>query len=676
LIAALALVSSGFVATFSTFVPGAPASSAAPLSIQVAGNQLVNGSGTPVQLRGVNRSGTEYACQQGWGIFDGSSDDASVAAIASWHTNVVRIPMNEDCWLGINGVNPAFGGANYQQAIEAYVSLLHQHGLYAILDLAVVDPGDILATGLQQMPDQDHSPAFWASVAAAFKDDPAAIFDLFNEPYPGNNTTSDASWTCWRDGGTCDGLSYQAAGMQELVNTVRAAGANNVIMLGGIGYASVLDQWAAYEPVDPAGQLAASLHDYNFGGCTTSDCWNATLAAVGNAPLITGEMGFDGYIEPYMTWADAHGVGYLAWTWDTWGCDGGQALISDYDGAPCDPYGTGYQQHLAALALTPTHLAFTTQPGGGTAGQAWSTQPEVTIENVDGNAVTSDTSPVTLSIQTNPGSGTLSTCSAPTVAGVATFSGCQIDKAATGYALTATDSTDSLSATSSTFNISAGAPAQLVFTTQPGGGTAGQAWSTQPVIAIEDANGNVVTSDASTVTLSMQTNPAGAPAQSVCSASAVAGVATFSGCQINRAGTGYALTATDTTDSLTAMSNSVNITAGAPSQLVFSVQPGGGARSVVWASQPTVTIEDANANPVTSDAAVITLTIAPGTGDRKAHLTGCSASTTAGVAAFSGCQINQVATGYQLTANDSADSITATSAGFDITSPPAHGKKQ
>jgi hypothetical protein len=347
----LALVASVVVATFTSFIP---ATSAAPLSLQVVGNHLVNGSGTSVQLRGVNRSGTEYACSQGWGIFDGASDESSVAAIASWHVNAVRIPMNEDCWLGINGVNPAFGGSNYQQAIINFVSLLNKYGIYAILDLSAVAPSTTLSgqagSPQEPMPDQDHSPDFWASVAATFKDNPAVLFDLFNEPFPDNNQTTAAAWTCWRDGGTCAGVSYPAAGMQELVNTVRAAGADNVITLAGIGFASVFDQWGAYEPTDPGGQLVADFHNYSFGGCTTSACWNTIPGDLNGAPLLTGEMGFDSYIETYMTWADAHGVGYLAWTWDTWGCSGGQALISDYTGTPCSPYGTGYQQHLTLLA--------------------------------------------------------------------------------------------------------------------------------------------------------------------------------------------------------------------------------------------------------------------------------------------------------------------------------------
>jgi hypothetical protein len=329
------------------------AAATSTLSIHVQGNQLVNSAGNVVTLHGVDRSGGEYMCVQGTGdVFDGPSDAASVAAMASWNINAVRVPLNEDCWLGINGASP--GGATYQTAIENYVSLLNSYGLYAILDLHWSAPGTTLATGQEPMPDQSNSPAFWTSVATAFKSDPAVIFDLFNEPYPDSNQDTRAAWECVLDGGTCPGVSYTAAGMQELLNDVRATGATNVVMSPGVQYTNTLDDWLQYEPSDPVHQLAASFHGYNFNICTTASCWNSELAPVAaQVPLISGEIGEDDqadtYVDAYMVWADSRGVSYLAWTWDTWVCDSGPVLISNYSGTACSGFGAGYEAHLASL---------------------------------------------------------------------------------------------------------------------------------------------------------------------------------------------------------------------------------------------------------------------------------------------------------------------------------------
>ena len=78
---------------------------AAP-GLHVAGHRLLDGAGHTVTLRGVNRSGTEYACIQGWGIFDGPSDAASIRAITSWHVNFVRVGYVQ-ALLGTDAANVA-----------------------------------------------------------------------------------------------------------------------------------------------------------------------------------------------------------------------------------------------------------------------------------------------------------------------------------------------------------------------------------------------------------------------------------------------------------------------------------------------------------------------------------------------------------------------------------------
>ena len=80
--------------------------------IAVRGNELITttsgtlgaqhvGRGVPVVLRGVNLSGAEYACLQQHSIWDDPKGDvATVSAMLRWHANVVRLPLDEECWLG------------------------------------------------------------------------------------------------------------------------------------------------------------------------------------------------------------------------------------------------------------------------------------------------------------------------------------------------------------------------------------------------------------------------------------------------------------------------------------------------------------------------------------------------------------------------------------------------
>ena len=193
-----------------------------------------------------------------------------------------------------------------------------------------------------------------------------------------------------------------------------------------------------------------------------------------------------------------------------------------------------------------TQVAFTTQPGGGANGATWNTQPVVSVEDSGGNVVTGATNSITLALGTQPvGGGTLACTTNPkaAAAGVATFSGCKITGKSGAYTLTAT-AAGLATATSNPLTISAGAATQLVFTTQPGGGANGAAFGTQPVVAIEDASGNVATTNTSNVTLSIASQP-GTGATLTCTTNpkgAAAGVATFAGCQIVGQAGNYTLT--------------------------------------------------------------------------------------------------------------------------------------
>jgi endoglucanase len=344
-----------------------PATSTAP-QLHVSGNKLVNASGSQVILRGVDRSGTEYDCVQGYGVFDGPSNQASITAMRQWGVNAVRVPLNEACWNGESYVNSAYAGPNYQTAIEQYVQLLNDNGIVAILDLHWTDGaysgnsagcGSAQAVCQKPMPDTAQSVPFWTSVANAFKGNDAVIFDLFNEPYPerADNNNEAEGWQCWLNGGSaCTGISYSVAGMQTLVNAVRGTGASNVIMLGGLEYSNDLTQWLQNEPADPDHNLAASWHSYNFNTCDTQSCWTSQVAPVlAQVPVVAGEIGESDcagtYINPLTTWLDSEGGSYLAWAWNAdFSCSNGPGLITDYQGDPTG-FGAAYQAHLASREL-------------------------------------------------------------------------------------------------------------------------------------------------------------------------------------------------------------------------------------------------------------------------------------------------------------------------------------
>jgi Cellulase (glycosyl hydrolase family 5) len=344
---------------------------------------IVDKNGATVVLHGADESGTENYCTT-WGpppiVISPEGGPSpltqdSLTAMKSWGLNTVRIPLNEDCWLGINGVDASVGGANYQTPIQTAVDLITQtNGMYVILDLHWSAPGTMLPTAQGTMPDLDHTVTFWQEVAAAYKNNGSVVFDLFNEPVMSGS--DDQQYKCWKNGSTtagggdCATVSFPVAGMQQLVTAVRQAGANNLIMLGGIGYASELDLWPTYVPTDTLSppNIAASWHVYDDqGGCTSDgpttvatlcDSSNGRGAeAVMNAgyPIVVGETGYyscsasvgEAWWPLFLSWADAQGLGFVAWSWS----DGNNPQLLA-NTTTFDPGGIGptYQQYLQCIA--------------------------------------------------------------------------------------------------------------------------------------------------------------------------------------------------------------------------------------------------------------------------------------------------------------------------------------
>ena len=324
---------------------------------------------------------------------------------------------------------------------------------------------------------------------------------------------------------------------------------------------------------------------------------------------------------------------------------------------------------------TSAKVVFTTQPSNTNGGAIITPSPVVSVEDPYSNVVTTGTTTVTVAIATNPVGGTLSgTTAVAASSGTASFGGLSINTAGTGYTLVATDGSLT-SGTSASFNITVGPAAKLAFTTQPSGATSATGvFPIQPVVTAEDAGGNKVTSYATAVTLAMGTNPSSTTL--TCTTNPLtptSGVATFSGCHVGATADGYTLVATSGT--LTrATSASFNVT-GSATKLFFTTQPGGGTAATAWTIQPVVSAEDTNGNVVTAyPTSSIVLAITTGTGASGGTLTCTQTSNTAttsyGVATYSGCRINAASTTYTLTATSSG-LTSATSATFTITAGPA-----
>jgi endoglucanase len=346
------------------------------MAIKVKGNQFVDQNGKTFQMRGANVSGLESVAIQGWSVSDPWGGMKPVwTALQAWKINSVRFPLNEASWLGYSCVD-ANGqtvdpdpGKNYRATVQQTVTEANAAGLYVILDLHWSAPGNLCPTGQNWMADSDHSVAFWTSVASTFKGNPAVIFELYNEPVL---TDSTAGWNTWLNGGAQttvlspaqESYSWTSAGMQTLLDAVRATGATNVVLCGGVSYSNVLNGFPAHIPADPLSQLGVAWHVYSFNIYTDpspgSSTANMVAAAAATVPLTITEVGdTDGagqtgsFVAKIATYADANGYSYFAWTWNDWG-QSSNDLILDTSGTPTIGFGTYYKQHLICRAASAT----------------------------------------------------------------------------------------------------------------------------------------------------------------------------------------------------------------------------------------------------------------------------------------------------------------------------------
>jgi hypothetical protein len=327
----------------------------------------------------------------------------------------------------------------------------------------------------------------------------------------------------------------------------------------------------------------------------------------------------------------------------------------------------GFASNAATFSVS-NKLAITFINNGSspTAGTAF----PVTIQSQDYNGNPANVSTATgISLSLKTGTGTLAgTLTGAIAAGTSqvTISGVTYTKAEAGVVVTGTQTSgDTLTAgDSSAFSVTPGVPSSLVFAAQPGAATAGSTIAGPPTITIQDSLGNVVSSSTAPITLSIGSNPSGATLGGTTTKNAASGIASFNDLSLDKAGSGYTLTAS-ATGLVPVTSATFNVTAAAATKLAFSTQPTNTTAGDPLPGPPTVVVQDSLGNTVTTANSLITISI--GTNPAGAVLSGTIAvNASAGSASFGDLSIDKAGDGYTLVA--SANGLVSTTSGiFSIT---------
>jgi endoglucanase len=272
--------------------------------IKASGNKLVTADGKVVWLQGVNvgnlsiRPDEEHKIL--WSVH---------VALQDWKANVIRLPVLDSFWFGRGR------GALKQNDAEAYRAIADK-----VIKIAAGKGGYVVFDLHRYLTPDASCVAFWKDAAARYKNNPAVLFDILNEPH-------DTTWPVWRNGGTVQtkGGTIQSVGMQALVDAVRGTGAKNLIVAGGLSYAfdltGIVKGYALND--DDGNGIMYATHFYNWHGGWAQHI----LGVAAKYPVLVGECGADimkmNFIpanrqeNPY-TWApDAIGFiqkNHLNWT--------------------------------------------------------------------------------------------------------------------------------------------------------------------------------------------------------------------------------------------------------------------------------------------------------------------------------------------------------------------------
>jgi endoglucanase len=330
--------------------------SLAPLA--VAGHQIIDAeTGTPVRLSGVNRSGLEYAEPTAAGFLDaaGITRDEIAEIVGTWHARVIRLPFNQD--FALNG-RAGHSAEEYLAALDQVIAWAAEQGAYTLLDLQWLDAdrlfgmnGDMTFNRVPPLPD-GLSIGLWTLLAGRYREEPAVLFDLFNEPHSSLPEDPNEVLTLTDDGVPVP-LGLRRVGMREwqpwarrLVAAVREQHPEALIFVPGVRWAYDLRGMPLLAADNtPLANIVYSTHVYPWSrthrlsvGTWEGDWERAFGHLAGRVPVFAGEWGGGPddveWGERLVRYLDARGIGWCAWSWADWPCLVASCHERDYTPTP------------------------------------------------------------------------------------------------------------------------------------------------------------------------------------------------------------------------------------------------------------------------------------------------------------------------------------------------------
>jgi hypothetical protein len=280
----------------------------------------------PVLLRGVNRSGLEYAepSDRGFLAAAGFTEEEVREIVRNWRSNIIRVPFNQDWALhGRRG----HSAEEYLASLDQVISWAAALGAYTILDLQWLDADTVYghtrdrnhatrANHIAPLPDAN-TITLWRALAERYRDESAVLFDLFNEPHDPLGDDFLPIHVIGPDGAVVEsGSPFVGAGewvpwAERLVTEVRRIRPDGVILIGGVDWAFDLRDIRVNGP-----GVVYSAHIYPN---RKPETWSKALGRAGDVPIFIGEWGGEAdhlaFGRELAERIRREGLGWTAWSW-------------------------------------------------------------------------------------------------------------------------------------------------------------------------------------------------------------------------------------------------------------------------------------------------------------------------------------------------------------------------